>query len=125
MKYKIQTIFRNKTNKAGEAYVDKKSGKPYERVVVIFEGSTDKVSFFDNGEHATLGRGSEIEGVIEKKDGWTNFLFAGTKAAEKNELLQRVEALEAAVFGRKDLTPPPETKKIEEVDYSDLPFDPA
>lgn len=90
-KIKIDKIYYNTENKDGQPYKTKK-GEPF-AVVKIMSGD-DCYSCCDfDGWTRSLQEGSEVELILEEKDGYLNF----KRPRETDRLRLRVEKLEKAV----------------------------
>jgi len=73
---KITRIFKNNTNKLGVPYKDK-NGKPFSRVVVMFEGETEYATIMAYANSKALGwaEGDNIDCKIEQNGDFRNIIL--------------------------------------------------
>ncbi len=121
MKVKLTKITRINTNKEGEPYISKKTGKPFTICRIWTEEHGDKsIGGFDNQTTSNWKEGDEVEIIVKENGQWLNFEMTSDKVTRKefDALALRVELIEKFnSVGQFD-----KAENTKEEDGDDLPF---
>lgn len=131
MKVTLTKVQRSTTNKDGEPYISKNTGKPFTicRIWTVEHGEKS-LGGFDSYATDKLKEGDEVEIIIEESGQYLNFKMPSDKVTRKefDALDARVKALEAKPLTRNrgsNLDEYEAKQKMEnppEEDGDDLPF---
>lgn len=122
MKVKLTKVTRSNTNKDGDPYISKKTGKPFTicRIWTVKHGEKS-LGGFDSYATDKWKEGDEVEIIVEESGQYLNFRTPFDKVTRKefDALVLRVEMLEKRPNGNKYMGAMEGPK---EEDGDDLPF---